>query len=170
MAEDTLRVGVVTTTHGIAGDVKVFPTTDEPNRFRKLKNVLLETGKGFTELEITRVRFFKNMVILHFKGHDTVESVMPYKGKGLFVARDNAVELGENEYFIADLIGMTVYQESGELLGTLKDVLQTGANDVYVVERPKGREVLIPAIRQCILRVDTRAGEMRVHLLEGLLE
>lgn len=167
---DVLQVGAVTSTHGIAGEVKVFPTTDDPNRFRKLKKVLMDTGKGMKELEITQVKFFKNLVILRFKDHNKIEDVMAYKGKALYVTRENAVKLRKNEYFIADLIGMEVSQEDGRRLGTLKDVLQTGANDVYVVEMAGGKEVLIPAIRQCILEVDTENSRMTVHLLEGLLE
>lgn len=167
---DLLQVGAVTSTHGIAGEVKVFPTTDDPNRFKKLKKVLIDTGKGMKELEITQVKFFKNLVILRFRDHNKIEDVMAYKGRELYVTRKNAVKLKKNEYFIADLIGMSVFDESGEQLGTLKDVLQTGANDVYVVEMPEGKEVLIPAIRQCILAVDMEASRMTVHLLEGLLE
>lgn len=167
---DMLQVGAVTSTHGIAGEVKVFPTTDDPSRFRKLKRVLIDTGKGMKELEITQVKFFKNLVILRFKDHNKIEDVMAYKGKELYVTRENAVKLKKNEYFIADLVGMDVFEENGQLLGTLKEVLQTGANDVYAVELPGGKEVLIPAIRQCILDVDTEASRMTVHLLEGLLE
>ena len=168
--QDILQVGAVTSTHGIAGEVKVFPTTDDPNRFKKLKHVLLDTGNGMKELEITRVKFFKNMVILKFRDHDKIEDVMPYKGRELYVTRENAVKLKKNEYFIADLIGMEVYTEDDTLLGTLKNVLQTGANDVYEVERRDGGDVLIPAIRQCILDVDVENAKMTVHLLEGLLE
>lgn len=167
--QDILRVGAVTTTHGIAGEVKVFPTTDDPKRFKRLKSVLLDTGHGLQELEIIQVKFFKNMVILKFKDHNRIEDVMSFKGKDLYVTRDKAVKLEENENFIADLIGMTVYEEDGSCLGTLTDVLQTGANDVYAVELNDGREVLIPAIRQCILEVDVEAATMKVHLLEGLL-
>jgi 16S rRNA processing protein RimM len=167
---DLLQVGAVTSTHGIAGEVKVFPTTDDPNRFKKLKSVLLDTGKGMKELQITQVKFFKNMVILRFKDHNKIEDVMSYKGKALYVTRENAVKLKKNEYFIADLIGLSVYEEDGNLLGTLTDVLQTGANDVYVVKMENGKEVLIPAIHQCILSVEPQEGRMMVHLLEGLLE
>lgn len=167
---DLLQVGAVTSTHGIAGEVKVFPTTDDPARFKKLKKVLIDTGKGMKELEIVQVKFFKNMVILRFRDHSKIEDVMPYKGKELYVTRENAVRLKKDEYFIADLIGMKVFCDDGSFLGMLKDVLQTGANDVYAVELEDGREVLIPAIHQCILKVDTEAGQMTVHLLEGLLE
>ena len=91
--QDILRVGAVTTTHGIAGEVKVFPTTDDPKRFKKLKSVLLDTGHGMQELEIVQVKFFKNMVILKFKDHNKIEDVMSFKGKDLYVPRDKAVKL-----------------------------------------------------------------------------
>ena len=167
--QDILRVGVITTTHGIAGEVKVFPTTDDPNRFKKLKKVLLDTGREMKELSIVQVKFFKNLVILKFKDHNKIEDVMAMKGHDLYVTRENAVKLEENENFIADLIGMEVYEEDDKYLGTLTDVIQTGANDVYAVDLEDGREVLIPAIRQCILSVDTDSNKMVVHLLEGLL-
>lgn len=167
--QDILQVGAITSTHGIAGEVKVFPTTDDPKRFKKLKSVLLDTGRGMKELQITQVKFFKNMVILKFRDHDKIEDVMAYKGKNLYVTRENAVKLKKDEYFIADLIGMQVYDEEDNCLGELTDVMQTGANDVYVVEMADGKEVLIPAIGQCILDVDVENGTMKVHLLEGLL-
>lgn len=168
--QDMLRVGVVTTTHGIAGEVKVFPTTDDPKRFKKLKKVFLDTGRTMQELEIVQVKFFKNLVILKFRDHNKIEDVMAFKGHDLLVTRDNAVKLEEDENFICDLIGMQVYDEEGICLGELTDVLQTGANDVYEVELTDGREVLIPAIKQCILDVDVENNKMIVHLLEGLLE
>lgn len=168
--QDILQVGAVTSTHGIAGEVKVFPTTDDPARFKKLKRVLIDAKDGRKELEIIGVKFFKNMVILKFKDHNKIEDVMQYKGRALYVTRENAVKLKKNEYFIADLIDMQVFTEDGARLGVLTDVLQTGANDVYEVEMENGKSVLIPAIRQCILDVDTENSKMTVHLLEGLLE
>lgn len=167
--QEILQVGAVTSTHGLAGEVKVFPTTDDPKRFKKLKKVLLDTGKGMRELEVVQVKFFKNLVILKFRGCDRIEDVMGFKGRELYVTRENAVKLKKNEYFVADLIGMKVFLEDGSYLGTLDDVLQTGANDVYEVQMEDGRKVLIPAIRQCILAVDIEAEKMTVHLLEGLL-
>lgn len=167
--QEVLQVGAVTSTHGLAGEVKVFPTTDDPKRFKKLKKVLLDTGKGMRELEVVQVKFFKNLVILKFRGCDKIEDVMGFKGRELYVTRENAVKLKKNEYFVADLIGMKVFLEDGSYLGTLDDVLQTGANDVYEVHMEDGREVLIPAIRQCILDVDIEEEKMTVHLLEGLL-
>ena len=167
--ENFLQVGVITNTHGIKGEVKVFPTTDDPSRFKSLKNVFLDTGRDRVELENEQVKFFKQFVILKFKGYDSINDVEQYRKKSLLVSRENAVELQENEYFIADLLGLTVVTDEGKQLGTLKDVLQTGANDVYVVETPEGQEILIPAIRQCILSVDLEEQTMRVHLLKGLV-
>lgn len=168
--EKILQVGAVTSTHGLVGEVKVFPMTDDVRRFKKLKKVLLDTGKDMLKLEVAQVKFFKQMVILKFKGYDKIEDVMGFKGKSLYVTRENAVKLKKNEYFIADLIGMKVYNDGEAYLGELTDVMATGANDVYVVKMESGKEVLIPAIRQCILNVDVEEGRMEVHLLEGLLE
>ena len=167
--EKRLQVGVITATHGLKGEVKVFPTTDDPNRFRRLKEVILNTGREERVLEIEGVKFFKQMVILKFKGLDDIGDVEKFRRGTLSVTRENAVKLRRNEYFIADLIGMRVENEDGSELGTLQDVIATGANDVYDVRLSDGRQVLIPAIRECILSVDVEEGRMRVHLLDGLL-
>ncbi|MCI9516107.1 MAG: 16S rRNA processing protein RimM [Lachnospiraceae bacterium] len=167
--EEYLQVGVITNTHGIRGEVKVFPTTDDAARFKKLKQVLMDTGNGYQEMEIEHVKFFKQFVILKFKGYDSINEIERYKQKSLLVDRAHAVKLKKNEYFIADLIGLSVYTEDGGHLGLLKDVLQTGANDVYVVEMEDKKEVLIPAIRECILEVNMEERNMQVHLLKGLL-
>lgn len=167
---DYLQVGVITSTHGLKGEVKVFPTTDDPGRFQKLKRVWLDTGAGYQELEIIQVRFFKQFVILKFRGHEDINEVEAYRKKGLYVSREDAVPLKENEYFIADLIGLQVESDEGALLGQLTDVLATGANDVYVVKTKEGKEILLPAIRQCILSVDMEQRRMQVHLLKGLVD
>ena len=112
---------------------------------------------------------FKQFVIVKFKGIDDINDIEKYKGKSLFVARENAVELEEDEYYIADLIGMDVVLEDGSKFGTLKDVMETGANDVYVVEDTKGAEVLLPAIKECILDVDVEKNVMTIHLMKGLI-
>lgn len=166
--EQFLQVGVISSTHGIRGEVKVFPTTDDAQRFRKLKKMILDTGKEQILMEIQGVKFFKQFVIVKFKGIDNINDVEKYKGKSLLVAREDAVELKKDEYYIADLIGMTVYTEEGEF-GTLKDVIETGANEVYVVDSKQHGEVLIPAIKQCILDIDVEEQTMRVHLLDGLI-
>ena len=109
--EDFFKVGVITTTHGVRGEVKVFPTTDDPARFKKLKKVILDNGKERRELEIAQVKFFKNLVILKFKGIDNINDVEKYRKAELFVSREHAVKLQKNEYFIADLIGIKVTSE-----------------------------------------------------------
>ena len=166
--EDLLQVGVITSTHGVRGEVKVFPTTDDPARFKKLKKVILDSGKEQLELEIASVKFFKNMVIVKFKGIDNINDVEKYKKAGLFVTRDNAVKLKENEYFIADLIGLSVVSDEGEDLGTLADVLSTGANDVYVIKKEGTQDLLLPAIKDCIRKVDFDSQTMTVYVLPGL--
>lgn len=168
--ENLLRVGVISSTHGIRGEVKVFPTTDDVNRFKKLKQVVLDTGKEKLYLEVEGVKFFKQFVIVKFKGMDSINDVEKYRGKDLLVTRENAVPLEEGEYFITDLIGLTVLSDKGEELGKLKDVLQTGANDVYIVEMKSGKELLLPAIKQCILETDLENGVMTVHVLDGLMD
>ena len=168
--EDLLQVGIITSTHGVRGEVKVYPTTDDPRRFRRLKEVVLDTGREKLNLEIEGVKFFKQFVILKFKWLDNINDIEKYRQKSLYVTRKNAVRLQRDEYFIADLIGLKVQDEDGTELGTVKDVIETGANDVYEVEMADGRSLLLPAIKQCILNVDVENGMMQVHVLEGLLD
>ena len=164
-----LQVGVITQTHGVRGEVKVFPTTDDVNRFKKLKQVILDTGKETMPLEIQSVKFFKQFVILKFKGIDNINDIEKYKRCSLYVTREHAVALEEDEYFIADMIGMEVCTEDGNIFGTLKDVIETGANDVYVIENAEHGEVLVPAIKECIRSVDIEKGQMMIHLMDGLI-
>ncbi len=167
--EQLLQVGVITQTHGVRGEVKVFPTTDDAARFKKLKHVMLDTGKETLPLEIESVKFFKQFVILKFKGFDNINDIERYKRCPLLVERENAVPLEEGEYFIADMIGMKVITDEGENFGILKDVMETGANDVYVIEHPSEGEVLVPAIKECIFDVDIENRQMKIHVMNGLI-
>lgn len=167
--EQYLQVGIISSTHGVHGEVKVFPTTDDVNRFKKLKEALLRLPSGEQlPLKIVSVKFFKQFAILKFEGYDSINDIEKYRGLSLYVSRENAVRLAKDEYYIADLIGMRVVDEEGQELGELTDVMETGANDVYVIAKPDGSELLLPAISQCILQVDVEEGFMRVHVLEGL--
>lgn len=166
--EDLLRVGVITTTHGVRGEVKVFPTTEDPKRFKKLKTVILDDGRQQMELEIASVKFFKNLVILKFKEFDNINDVERFKKATLWVTRENAIPLEEGEYYIADLIDLAVVSDEGEKLGVLSDVLETGANDVYVVSKKGVQDLLLPNIPECILDVNLEEGVMTVHLMKGL--
>lgn len=166
---DLLQVGAISSTHGIRGEVKVFPTTDDVKRFKKLKEVILDTGSGHLNLEIEGVKFFKQFAILKFKGIDNINDIEKYKGKPLLVTRENAVKLQKGEFFIADMIGMAVVTEDGTTFGTLDDVLQTGANDVYEINTQEHGIVLVPAIKECILNVDMKERVITIHLMDGLI-
>lgn len=169
--EQFLRVGVIASTHGIRGEVKVYPTTDDLSRFETLKEVVLVTQrKEHLPLTVAGVKFFKQFAILKFKEIDNIDDVQKYKGCDLMVSRENAQPLEENEYYIGDLIGMKVVSDDGKNLGILEDVLQTGANDVYVVKRLGGSELLLPVIDECILDVDVEQGLVKAHVMEGLLD
>lgn len=168
--EDLLQVGIISSTHGIRGEVKVFPTTNDINRFKKLKEVVLDTEKEKLNLEIEGVKFFKKFAILKFKGYDNINDIEKYKGKSLYVTRENAVTCEKDEYFISDLMNLRVVDDNGNDVGIVKDILETGANDVYVVEMTDGKEVLLPAIKQCILKVDIENKIMTIHMMEGLLD
>lgn len=167
--EDYLRVGVITTTHGVRGEVKVFPTTDDQNRFKELKEVILDTGKDLITLEIEGVKFFKQMVILKFKGIDNINDIEKYRGKDLLINRKDAVKLEEDEFFIFDLIDSEVFTDEGEKLGILIEILTTSANDVYIVKTADGKELLLPSIKECVLSVDVENKKIIVHLMKGLI-
>lgn len=166
--EDLLQVGVITTTHGVRGEVKVFPTTDDPARFKKLKKVILDTGKEQLDLDVQSVKFFKNLVILKFKQFDNINDVEKYKNADLLVTRENAVKLQPGEYFIVDLIGLQGVSDEGENLGELTDVIQTGANDVYVFTKKGEADLLVPKIPDCVKEINLEKGTVLVHLLPGL--
>ena len=171
--EDLYQVGSITQTHGIKGEVKVFPLTDDISRFKNMENLLLDGGKdGYITLEVENARPQKNLVILKFKGIDNINDIEKYKGQGLYVTKENRVALKDDEYFIADLIGCEVYvdTDSDKKFGTISDVMETGANDVYEITLENGKTVLVPAIKDCILNVDIEGGRVDIHLLEGLMD
>lgn len=168
--EDLLQVGVITGTHGLKGEVKVFPTTDDKERFLDLEEVLLDTGDELLELKVEYCKFFKKFVFVKFEGLDDINEVEEYKRCPLLVTRDNAVELEEDEYFVADLLGLTIIDDSGVTIGKLENVIETGANDVYEVLTEDGGRILLPAIKECILDVDMEEGIILVHLMKGLAD
>ena len=166
--QDILQVGVISSMHGVHGEVKVFPTTSDPGRYKKLKEVLLDTGKEMITLKLKGVKFFKQFVIVKFDGYDNPNDIEMYKGKPIYVTRENAVKLEKDEYFVADLYDIEVYEDNGEKLGVIVDVIETGSNDVYTVKCVDGSELLLPAIKQCILDVDIENRKMTVHVMDGL--
>ena len=168
--EQRFRIGEIANTHGIRGEVKVYPTTDDVARFKKLKKCILEAKQGEMLLHVESCNFFEQFAILKFKEFNNINEVEQYKHCSLYVEREDAVKCEEDEYYIADLVGCTVYNEDDSELGDLIDVIQTGANDVYVVRMESGKELMIPAIKECILSVSITERRVKVHLLKGLLD
>ena len=168
---DRFQVGVIASTHGLHGEVNVFPTTEDPNRFKKLKKVTLHTKRGEEiELDVQSAKFFKKFVIVKFKQFNDINEVEKLKGCELTIERKDAIKLQPGEYYCADLIGLSIVDEEGKVLGTLVDVIQTGANDVYEMKREDGEEnVLIPAIKDCILDIDIENKQIKIHVIPGLL-
>ena len=168
--QDFLEIGQIVNTFGVKGMVKVVPFTENVERFAELKSVFLEKNNKMEEKEIEETKYHKNMILVKFKKIETIEDAEKYVNAYLKVDRENAIELEDDEYFIADMIGMDVLTEDGEIFGSLKDVIETGANDVYIINSKKHGEVLIPAIKECILDVNVKEGRMLVHLMEGLID
>lgn len=168
--EKYLRVGVISNTHGVRGEVKVYPTTDDIKRFDYLEEAVIDTGKEYIDVNVIGVKYFKNMVILKFEQFNNMDQVIPYKGMDLLVTRENAIPLEEGEHFIVDLVGCKVVTDDGEDFGELVDVLQTGANGVYVVKMNDGKEVLLPVIDECVLEKDVENKVIKVHIMKGLLD
>ncbi len=173
--EEYLQVGVITAPHGVHGEVRVYPTTDDAKRFSKLKECILETKKGRETVHIRSVKYQKNMVILGFKEFATMNDVETLRQCPLYVDRKHAVKLEKDEYFIADLIGLKVISDvvdsEGEAInGELTDVIQTGANDVYEITLEDGRVFLLPAIADCVLDVNIKKGTITIHVLPGLID
>ncbi len=165
-----LRVGAVVTTHGLRGELKVYPTTDNPDRFLDLEECMIETKDGLQILHPERVKFFKQFVIIKFKEFDNINDVMGFVKKDILINRDQAVDLEPGEYFICDLVGNKVFTDKDEYLGILKDVITTAANNVYLVEMESGKELLIPVIPDSNIVHDIENKTTKLHLLDGLLD
>ncbi len=175
--EPMLRVGVISTTHGLKGEVKIFPTTDSPERFKHIKRVVLKTPKKEIETEITSAKVFKNLAIVKFALYDSVEDVKGLHGTEVYIYREDGQPLEDGEYYIADLIGCSCFDDDGIYIGKVKDVLQTGANDVYAVDTSNAEagyladtdELLLPVIDECIKSVDIEQSRICIHMMPGLI-
>ncbi len=168
---DRFQIGVIASTHGLSGEVNVFPTTQDPSRFKKLKKVTLHTQRGEEILlDVVSARFFKKFVIVKFKQFDNINDVEKFRGCELTIDRKDAIKLSPGEYYCSDLIGLKILDEDGNELGTLTEILQTGANDVYEMERKdNGEKVYIPAIKDCVKEIDIEKGTIIIHIMDGLL-
>ncbi|ACA55232.1 ribosome maturation factor RimM [Clostridium botulinum] len=158
--KEFLAVGEIINTHGIKGEVKVYPLTDDMKRFKKLKEVLIDGEKR----KILSCKLQPNNVVLKIEGIDSIEEANKYRKKLLEIKRENSVKLPKGSYFIADLIGCRVIDEDGKEIGQISDVIKTGSNDVYEV---KGKsEVLVPAIKDIVTNIDIENKTVTIKPLE----
>lgn len=162
------EIGKVAGTHGIKGTLRVFPTTQDPSRFELLKEIIIDLNGKRETLNILKVSYQKNMVLLTVKEIDDINVAEKYKNATILIPEEKALPLGENEYYTRDLYDMEVYTADNEFLGIITDILSTGANDVYVVKKPEEKELLLPAIKDVVLSVSVPEKKMTVNLLEGL--
>ena len=163
------RIGQIVNTQGLKGEVRVYPYVDDINRFDDLESFYLD--KNFDkEYEVERVRYKGNMVIMKIKGIDTVELAERLKTKNLYISREDSVDLDEDEFFIADLIGLDVFTVDGDKVGTLKDVLQYSANDVYVVKGDNDKEYLIPSTLKFVPEINLNENKMIIDPIKGMLD
>lgn len=165
--QGNLEIGQIVNTFGIKGFVKVNPFVDNISRYDDLKKVYVKINKKIKEMNVEEVKYHKNMVLLKFNGIDRVEDAELLRNAYLEVDRENAIKLEEGEYFIADLLGMDVFTEEGEALGKLEDIFNTGSNDIYVVKKADGKQILLPAISEVIKEINLKESKIVVHLLEG---
>ena len=164
--ENDFLIGKIVNTQGVHGEMRVIPTTDDITRFELLDSVFIDDK----EYEIERVRYHKQFVLLKLKGIDDMTAAERYKTKEVRIPEELALPCGEDEYYVKDLYGMKVIDEDDKEIGVIKDVIFTGANDVYIVKPKSGKDILIPAIKDCILKVDVAEKTMYIHLMEGLAE
>ena len=167
--DDFFKVGTIVNTQGLKGDVRIMPSTDDPSRFDLLDHALLDLNGSIKRCDIERVWYHKQFVIVKFKGFDDINAAETLRGALVKIEAQFALPLSENEYYLRDLYDLKVFTDEGVELGELTNIIQTGANDVYSVKMANGRDVLLPAIKDCILSVDVPAKRMVVHLMDGLL-
>lgn len=167
--QEEFRVGVISNTHGIKGELKVFSTTDDIQRFKQLKKIRLVDEKRSIEVELQSVRFFKSMAIIKLLGYDDINAVEGFKGMDIMIDRQAAVKLEENEYFISDMIGIQATLEDGRFLGTVTEVISTGANEVFEIESPDYGMVLIPSIKECVKELNIADGILVISPIDGML-
>lgn len=169
MKRQYFEIGQIVNHFGIKGMVKVNPFTDDISQFEEMETILVDKKGSLQEMQIEEVKYSKNQVLLKLKGIETVEEAEKYRNCYLKLPREKARKLPKNTYFIADLIGLEVYTEEGNLLGKIDDIYNTGASDIYVIKDELGKQILLPAIKEVIKQVDLEEEKIIVHLLDGLV-
>ena len=167
--KEKLEVGQIVNTFGIKGFVKIYPFVNDINRFDDLKKIYVKTKNQENELEIEEVKYQKNMVLIKFKGIETPEDANKLRNSYVLIDRKDAIPLEEGEFFIADLLGLPVFLDTGEKLGVLDDIYNTGSSDIYVVKNELGKQYLLPYIDDVIKKIDLENSKIIVHLIEGLI-
>jgi 16S rRNA processing protein RimM len=167
---DYLQIGKIVNTHGVRGEIKIIPLTDDPKRYNQLTTVMVEKDGKLIQHTIERVRYVKNTVIVKLEGIDDMDQALQLKEAFLVVDRKDAVILPEDSYFICDIIGLKVYDRERGFMGVITDVLETGSNDVYVVALEGKKDVLIPALKSVVNEISIENGTMNVILPEGLVD
>lgn len=165
--EGLLEIGQIVNSYGIKGFLKVVPLVDNNNQFKEFKTIYIQENKKSKELKVEEIKFSKNLVLVKVEGIDTIDEALKLKNLYLYAKRED-IKLEEGAHFIVDLIGLEVYTDEGKLLGKLKEVLQPGANDVYVVENEEKEQILIPVIPDVIKKIDLQEKKVIVKLLNGL--
>ncbi|MEA1961810.1 MAG: ribosome maturation factor RimM [Bacillota bacterium] len=168
--KDLINVGKIVGTHGYKGTMKVEILTEFPGRFKGMQRILVDNKKGLKEYQIESSNLYQSLLLMKLKGIESKEEAQPYRGSLLCIQEENLMPLPEGAYYHFQLIGLDVIDKEKGNLGKLIDVMETGANDVYVVCSSEYGEILLPAIKQVILEVNLDRGWMRVKLLEGLLD
>lgn len=169
MKQEFFEIGQIVNTFGIKGWVKVNPFTDDPERFQELNNVLVVKNKELINMQIEEVKFHKNVILVKFKGIEDINMAEKYKGCYIKIKREDARKLPKDTYFIADLIGMKVYDDEGNLLGTLEDIYNNKIHDIYVVKNDLGKQILLPSTKEVIKEIDMERDRIIVHLIDGLI-
>ena len=169
MKQEYFEIGQIVNTFGIKGFVKVNPFTDDMERFEELDEVIVVKNKEMLTMKIEEVKYQKNVVLIKFRGIEDINMAEKYKGCYLKIKREKARKLPKDTYFIADLIGLTVYDENGNILGRVNDIYNNKVHDIYVVKDDLGKQILLPGTKEVIKQVDLEAERIVVHLIDGLV-
>ena len=166
--KDYLEIGQIVNTHGLKGYIKVVPFTDSISRFEELTKIYIQYKKELIEFKIEKVKYLKKLVTLKLIGINDINEAEKYKNSYIFIKREDAKKLDEDTYFIADLIGLNVYDEKDKLIGKLNDIYNTGSNDIYVVNSDNGKQILFPALKSVIKQIDVKNGKIIVDVNGGI--
>ena len=169
MKQEYFEIGQIVNTFGIKGFVKIVPFTDDLERFEELESVFVVKQRELIEMQIEEVKYHKNLVLVKFKAIKDINMAEKYKGCYIKIKRENARKLPKDTYFIADLIGIDVYDENGNLLGKVDDIFNNKSHDVYVIKDDLGKQILLPSTKEVIKDVDVENNKIVVHLIDGLV-